>query len=110
MRTVRIVQFSVHTDQYVCVFGSGSSVCIATDYGLDGPGSNPGGGGPRFSAPVQTGSEAYPASYTMCIGSFTGVKWQGRGIDHPPPSSAEIKERIQLYLYSPSGPLWHVLR
>ena len=24
-------------------FGSGSSVGIATDYGLDGPGSNPGG-------------------------------------------------------------------
>ena len=23
--------------------GPGSSVCIATDYGLDGPGSNPGG-------------------------------------------------------------------
>ena len=27
----------------VCVFGPGSSVGIATDYGLDGPGSNPGG-------------------------------------------------------------------
>jgi len=30
----------------ICVFqpgGSGSSVGIATDYGLDGPGSNPGG-------------------------------------------------------------------
>ena len=27
----------------VCVCGSGSSVGIATDYRLDGPGSNPGG-------------------------------------------------------------------
>ena len=27
----------------VCVCGSGSSVGIATDCGLDGPGSNPGG-------------------------------------------------------------------
>ena len=27
----------------VCVFGPGSSVGIETDYGLDGPGSNPGG-------------------------------------------------------------------
>jgi len=26
-----------------CVYGPGSSVGIATDYGLDGPGSNPGG-------------------------------------------------------------------
>jgi len=31
-----------------------------------------------------------------------GVKWSGRGIDHPPPSSAEVKERAKLYLYSPS--------
>ena len=27
----------------VCISGPGSSVGIATDYGLDGPGSNPGG-------------------------------------------------------------------
>ena len=27
----------------VCVCGPGSSVGIATDYGMDGPGSNPGG-------------------------------------------------------------------
>ena len=26
-----------------------------------------------------------------------------------PPSSAEVKERVQLYLYSPSGPSWPVL-
>ena len=28
---------------YICICGPGSSVGIATDYGLDGPGSNPGG-------------------------------------------------------------------
>jgi hypothetical protein len=28
---------------YVCICGPGSSVGLATDYGLDGPGSNPGG-------------------------------------------------------------------
>ena len=28
---------------YICKCGSGSSVGTATDYGLDGPGSNPGG-------------------------------------------------------------------
>ena len=27
----------------VAVYGPGSSVCIVTDYGLDGPGKNPGG-------------------------------------------------------------------
>jgi hypothetical protein len=33
----------------------------------------------------------------------------GGGTDHPPPSSAEVKERIELYLYSPSGPSWLLL-
>jgi len=52
----------------------------------------------RFSAPFQTSPGAHPASYTMGIGSFPGVKWPGRGVDHPTPSSAEVKERIWLYL------------
>jgi hypothetical protein len=38
-----------------------------------------------------------------------GIKRPARGVDHPPPSSAEVKERIELYLYSPSGPSWPVL-
>ena len=37
-----------------------------------------------------------------------GVKWLGCGI-RPPPPSAEVKERIELYLYSPPGPLWRVI-
>jgi hypothetical protein len=40
---------------------------------------------------------------------FLGVKRPGRGVDHPPPSSAEVKERVELYLYSLSGPSWPVL-
>jgi hypothetical protein len=40
---------------------------------------------------------------------FPGVKRPRRGVNHPPPSSAEVKGRIQLYLYSPSGPSWHVV-
>jgi len=35
---------------------------------------------------------------------FPGVKLPGRGVDHPPPSSVEVKERVELYLYSTSGP------
>jgi len=62
----------------------------------------------RFSAPVQICPGAHPASYTMGTGSFPGVKGQGRGIDHPPPSCAKVKERVQLYLYSTSGPSWPV--
>jgi hypothetical protein len=62
--------------------------------------------GVRFSAPVQTGPRA---SRTMGTGSFPGVKQPGRGVDHPPPSIAEVKERVELYLYSHSGPSWPVL-
>jgi hypothetical protein len=65
--------------------------------------------GARFFASVQTDPGAHPASYTMGTGSFPGVKRPGRGADHPPPTSAEVKERVDLYLYSPSGPSWPVL-
>jgi hypothetical protein len=60
-------------------------------------------GGARFSAPVQTGPGAHPASYTLGTGSFPEVKRPGRGVDHPTPLSAEVKERVELYLYSNSG-------
>jgi hypothetical protein len=36
----------------------------------------------------------------MGTGSFPQVKQLGCGIDHPPPSSTEVKERVKLYLYS----------
>ena len=41
--------------------------------------------------------------------SFTGVKPPGRGFYHPPPSSAEVKERVKLYTTPPlelRGLLW----
>jgi hypothetical protein len=72
-----------------------SSVDIATRYGLDGPGTES-RCGVKFSAPVQTGPGAHPASYTMGTVSFPGVKRPGRGADHPPPFSAEVKEVIPL--------------
>ena len=48
---------------------------------------------------------AHPASYTMITGSFpeVRVKRPGRGVDHPPPSRFGVKERVELYLHSPSG-------
>jgi len=45
----------------------------------------------------------------MGTGSFPGVNWPGHGIDHPPSSSAEVKKRVELYLYSISGPSWPVI-
>jgi hypothetical protein len=43
-----------------------------------------------FSAPLQTGPGAHPGSYTRGTGLFRGVKRPWRGVDHPPPSSAEV--------------------
>jgi hypothetical protein len=35
---------------------------------------------------------------------FLGVKRPACGVNHPFPSSAEVEERVELYLYFPSGP------
>jgi len=48
--------------------GPGSSVGMATDYGLDGPGSNP------CWDEIFRGTEAHPASCKMGTGSFLRVK------------------------------------
>jgi len=58
--------------------------------------------GARFSTPVQTGPGAHPASYTMGTRSFSGVKRPGCGLNlHL--FNDEVKERVELYLYSPIG-------
>jgi hypothetical protein len=65
----------------------------------------------KFSAPVQTGPRAHPASCTMVTGSFAVVE-SDRGVTltpHPllvPRSNT----RVELYLNSPSGPSWPVKR
>jgi len=46
---------------------------------------------------------------TLGTGSFAGVKRAGHGLNHLPQSSAEVKERIQLYVCSPSVPSWQVV-
>jgi len=40
--------------------------------------------------------------------SFPGVKRLKNGIDHPPPSKAEVKERVEPYLHSSAVPSWPV--
>jgi len=70
--------------------GPGSSVGIASDYGLDGPGSNPGG------------DEIFRQSSSALVLTQPPVKWvptlpgykvrPGRAADHSPPSSAVIME------------------
>jgi hypothetical protein len=35
-----------------------------------------------------------------------GVKWLGCEADHSPPSSAKVRECMELYLHSPNKPSW----
>ena len=68
----------------------GSSVGIATDYGLDGPGSNPGG------------DKIFRPSKPALVPTQPPVKWvpalsrvkvrPGRAADQSLPSSAAVKE------------------
>jgi hypothetical protein len=83
---------------------SDSSVGAVTRYGLDGPGieSRWGRDFPHTTRPA-LGPTQPPIQWVP------GVKRPGRGVDHPPPSSAELKERVELELCSPSGPSWPVL-
>jgi hypothetical protein len=82
-----------------------SSVGIALDYGLDDPGPRvrfPAGAG-KFSLHhrVQNGSGAHRASCPVGTGALSlGVKRPGCEADHSPPSSAEVKECVELYLHS----------
>jgi hypothetical protein len=55
-----------------------------------------------MGAPIQIDPGAHPASYTVYTGSFSGIKRPGRGVDHPHPSSAEVKEKVE----HTSTPLW----
>ena len=65
--------------------------------------------GTIFSEPVQTGLGTHPATCTMGTGSFLGVKWPKRDYDHPLPSNAKVKERVELHM-PPSGHSWPILQ
>ena len=80
------------------------AVGIATRYGLDGPGIEYRWRRARFSAPVHTGPGAHPASYVIGTWSFPGVV-----LTTHPRFRNEVKERVDLYIYSKSGPSWTVI-
>jgi len=69
--------------------GQDSADCISTRYWLNGPSVEFRWWRDALRA-VQTGPGAHPASYAMGTGSFPGVKWPGRGVNYPIPSSAEV--------------------
>jgi hypothetical protein len=64
---------------------------MITRYGLEGPGVE--------SRPIPAlGPHSILCNRNWV--SFLDVKRQRRGLDHSPPSSAEDKESVELYLYS----------
>jgi hypothetical protein len=83
--------------------GRGSSVDLATVYGWMVWGSNP-GEGEIFRTPPDRRWDPPSLLYNGLQVPFQGVNRPGRGVDHPPPSIAEVKERVQLYLNTASGP------
>ena len=92
---------------YTKAVGQDSSVGIVTHYRLDGLGIKPWWGKIFCTRPYRPWRP--PSLLYKGYHAFPGVKRPGSGVDHPPPSSAEVKKRLELYLYSPSGPLWPIL-
>ena len=93
----------------ICFVGRDFSVGTATLYeGWTVRRSNPGEGRdfPHASRPA-LGPSQPPAQWVP--GLSRELKRPGRGVDHLPTSSAEVKERIKLYIHSPYEPSWPVL-
>ena len=70
---------------------------MVNSYGWKVQGSN--SSGARIYARVQFGPGADPASCTMSTGTFPGVEQPVCGVNHPPSSSAEVKESVELHIY-----------
>ena len=85
------------------VLGRDRVVGTATHYGLGGPGIKSQWGRDFRTHPDQPwGPPSLRCNEYRVF--FPGVKRQWRGVNHPPPNSAEVKEKVELYFYSPSGP------
>ena len=68
--------------------GPGGSVGIATDYGLDGPGSNPSGDEIFRPSRPALGPTQPPVKWVP--GLSPGLKCEVRAADHSPHSSAAV--------------------
>ena len=87
--------------------GRDNAVSIATGYGLDGPGME-----------SRWGKDFLHLSKLALVPTQPPIKWvpgflpwgktAGAWRWPPTPSSFEVKERVELYLYSPSVPSWPV--
>jgi len=81
----------------ILLLGRNIVVGIATRYGQEGPGIES-----RWGGEIFRNHPDRPWGQPSLL-SFPGVKRLGSGVEHPTPSSAEVKERVELNLYSPLG-------
>ena len=93
----------------MCVCGPGwlSRYSDSLQAGRSG-GSNP-GGGRDFPHPSRPGQGPTQPPIKWVLGLFPGVKAAGTWRWPPITSNAEVKERVELYLYSTFGPSWPVI-
>jgi hypothetical protein len=100
--SVGIMDYYTDIARYVTMYttcktlGRDSSIGIATQYGLDWTvrGLNP---GRRLFTTGLTPALGPPSLiFSWYRVSFPEVKRPGRGFNHPPPSSAEVKEIVEL--------------
>jgi hypothetical protein len=99
---VSVKIFSVYIPVFAIPFAENSEVAsklhpLSMDWMIRG--FKPGGALKTNQPPVQ----AVPCH-------SLGAKRPGRGVNHPPPSSAEVNEGVELYLYSRCVPLLPLLR
>jgi hypothetical protein len=97
-RNITVVVGTIYSDYYR--LWAGCVVGIATAYGLDGPGIESRWGEIFHTCPdrpwdppslLYNGYRVFPR----------GKVWPERDADPSPPSSAEVKNRVELYLYFP---------
>jgi len=76
---------------------------VSTRYVLDGPGNRIPVGGEIVRTLPHWHWDLSDLVYRGYLVSVLVVERPGRDIDHPARTRAEIKERVEQYLYSPSG-------
>jgi len=113
LSTLRKIELSHHAGENKLIntpvpVGCDSSVVIATCYGLDGPEIESRWGNIFRALPDRPWGPTQPLLYKRYRVFLPRVRRSERGIDHPRPPSAEVKERVTRYLSSNSGASWPV--
>jgi hypothetical protein len=99
------MELSSQLSYVMCSFrGRDRVVHTATRYGLDSLGIESRWGKTSHTRPDQPWDP--PRLLSKGFQVFPGeVKRPGPGVYHPPPSSAKVKERVEIYIYYHSGSL-----